>query len=120
MVSNQAPDPRDESDPQTHGIPESGSDVDEVRNEVPGASQPTGASVREISPPNTETAASGSSVREPGKGPDKDVQFDRNPAMSDNDAAPRPARAGIIGTGMFFTAVIILIVAVIVILWFAL
>lgn len=127
MVNNQGGRPGDEPDRQTRGIPETGSDVEEVRNEVPAAGQPTNHPSQTPDQPRTigrpeqpETHDTpDTSTRPPGLGPDKNVEFDRNPVMQDNDDA-RPAKAGLIGTGMNFTVVIILVVAVIVILWFLL
>lgn len=133
MVNNQVGRPGDEPDreTQTRGIPESGSDVDEVRNEVPTSSgqpasrplespdqPPTRAS--QAPPPPEPSAATGGSVRGSGMGPGEEVRFDRSSMMDRDEDNMRPAKAGFVGMGMNLTAVIILIIAVIVILWFVL
>lgn len=117
MGSNQDPRPRDTRDEETRGIPEAGSDVEQVRNEeMPEVPKRHRDDLEDI-PQTTEPPKN--PVRSPGQGPKDDIEFDRNPVMADDDSA-RPAKAGIIGTGMFFPAVIIIIVAIVVILWFVL
>jgi len=117
MVNNQVGRPGDEPDRQTRGIPESGSDVEEVRNEVPASSgEPVSRPTQTPDQPET-IATPDRSVREPGKGPGQDVEFDRNPVMADDDSA-RPAKAGAVGSGMFFPVIIVIIVAIVLIIWF--
>lgn len=120
MVNNQVSQPGDEpGQPGTRGIPDSGSDVDEVRNELPGEPRATPQRPAQT-PDQPEThGETGRSVREPGMGYSDEVRFSQNPAMQDDNPA-RPAQAGFVGTGMFFTVVIIGAVALVMILWYLL